>query len=1154
MDNAKPLLPKLVEENQTNFPEPGKWQATSQNTLTNLVKDLDVAPSQDSHISSIPDVWARPQIYTSILSDSRHTLHDKYIQEWRGIMAILALRLLRRIEPISVYSVDIYNEHDVDQLNIPAFQKVLSHTIPDEYLKNQEEKKLNGHIIAKIHIITFNERPLAICWPTILVCPAMDLSTRCDRKVPWWKEDGLHDPLYELSDDEKNGLYAWLNEIENNLDSQKECNEILIKLLRSYKEDIKDNLNKEHKFQEHYPFQQSTTHPLGITGFAYNLNYPISGTVGEDFLQTSDICLINQKNTNAKNVLIISPDIDTQWNCNPSDIIVGGPVTASALMNRLYEVKSDHYKLGDNVDLTKFNAEIHLADEVFTDNICVIDLGIDAFPGALSNHNNRIISYNGRNVNIILPIKPWILDYLNSEYIAKNIEILSTEQGLKVVFSLPVSGKMGKLNAVKYYKDTSSQSDITFYQTVPVLQVWPNFTMSNPEQWQAYYSYYGYNEEDETFYAKPIWGNEEDDSEERPVRHITIAGGMAPDKEIRRGHVYPEAFSCHAKLENRSGQMENVDLGLILLKKVEQRPTPTSAKTCEIGIDFGTTNTVAYIKEGNDTPTPIKLKNRSSYITYTEQANDKSSVGGRLRESDRTMLRQDFIPESEQPNGDSSSIKSMFHTYQGEIAGSFNSSEPPLFLGNIYYLDGPANIDDDGEIQNDVQTDNMKWNDGNNSSGLNSMLGFLMQLGMQCMAEAIYSGVNQINWSYSYPIAFTFADIMKFERLWDEDIYSELSKISNIKMGEPKKLTESAAVAAYFVKGMKATPASGMVCIDIGGGSTDIAVWQGRQTDNMQKQASIRFAGRDILNKYLLEKKENNHDILSLLVSTNPAFTKQIEKLNKANSEKAFDMQLEALLKYNEEETFKALSHNDKIDDVSILIRDISFALAGIFFYVGILVGYLRKKDTYTESKYLPKCYIGGNASKLLRWAVAGGNFDKKSYMNGVFQACFSAGMESMLVDMPDKSIKDKKSFAVIMTANPKEEVAYGLMTNASDIDKDLDDDDDETIAGEYFTVEDSGKESNEIITRADVLGYVTVNSNNVPAFLNFLEVFNKRMKKLGYTIIEYDDDMIDEICRQVTQTLTDACNIADGDEDEVVLEPLFILLLKEFYKYLAQH
>lgn len=1109
-----PLLPSLKEQNTIAIAKRGEWISNSQNTLSSLVDSLKVAANSKSRISSIPDVWARPALYESILSDDKHPLYEKYKQEWRGILAIMALRKLRGFNNITLQTIEIPELEKIDHCS-SAFLKVLARSLPEKYVANQNDQTLTVGIAAKIHVIVYGNIPLAFSWPSILLCPALNLETHRIREVGWWKQDGINDPITELSNDEKNSLYCWLINIINTIPDN---NRILMNLLASYRDDLADDLADGLK--QGYSITSKAGNALGITGICSIIDNPIIGTADSSFLDKSNVRLTKRKREKAKELLIFAPDIEKQWNMNSSDIIIGGYVTAAMLSKeKATGVILDNKKLAD-INLSDYNAEIRMADEFFTKKLAVIYLEMNAFPNAL---NVKVLDYNGAKVNIILPIRAELLQYLDGAFIAKHVSVTAVETGIEATLELPVSGINGQekfLIAKKIYRTDSDNNDIIEYDTVPLIQIWPNFILSDADKWKVYYTYCDGCDAD-TFYARPFW----ESSEKRCIQR------RLQDAEISRGNVFPEAFMCAAATEMNSGKESYEELGLILVNLPEKTISNSPNKTCRIGVDFGTTNTIAYRTINNDDPEPITFEERMFYVTNNDP---KGVTADGIRE-----LRRNFISPFEQPNGDSTSIKTMFHTHYGKFDGDIDQT---LFRGNIYYLDNSSNISDDRGILENVHTDDMKWGE---TEGVENMQGFLMQLCIQCMAEAVYSGASNIEWTYSYPTSFSPARIRQYRNIWNGRVSSEIKKFTSIPITSPKSHTESDSIAEYFVEDMGATIKRGIVCLDIGGGSTDIAVWQGN--DNaVQKQASLRFAGRDILNNYLWIKQKNKHFLFSQLKNSDAKFNDQLDKLAMINDEHKFYLQLEAILRYYEKCIFEALPAKCCTDEIANMIRDISFALSGIFFYSGILIGYLRKKGTYDELTLLPNCYVGGNASKLLDWA-AEGQFDQEAMINDVFKACFMKGID---VGQPDA--KYNTTFDIIKTNHPKQEVAYGLVCDAMSEENRKSDNSDEVIAGEKFIIENDSERKSEIITANDILGTVQVDSQCPPVFKEFLTIFNHEMKAMGYETVLLDDKDFITISATVNQYLVDKCNKAQGDADQVELEPLFIIILKIVFEYLS--
>lgn len=123
-----------------------------------------------------------------------------------------------------------------------------------------------------------------------------------------------------------------------------------------------------------------------------------------------------------------------------------------------------------------------------------------------------------------------------------------------------------------------------------------------------------------------------------------------------------------------------------------------------------------------------------------------------------------------------------------------------------------------------IHTSEMKWG---NAEEVDNMVGFLMELCTQALMEAVLQGANRIQWFYSYPTSFTGRQLKMLRANWTS-VMEEMERASDISFDGSVPQTESNSIAEYFISDMKAHPKNGIVCLDIGGGSTDIAVWQGK--------------------------------------------------------------------------------------------------------------------------------------------------------------------------------------------------------------------------------------------------------------------------------------------------------------------------------------
>lgn len=1127
------LLPPLKKDSNIAINQSGKWVTGSQNTLTNLVEGLKVSSDKDSDISSIPDIWARPILVRSILGDTDHEQHKQFVAEWRGLLTILAMRKIRSFTGFNVLSIEIPTTDKLRDSD-PDFLKVLARSVPAEYLKMQKDGTIKdkADIQAKIQLLVFNERPVAIFWPSTLICPAVDLEKVTNHNIPWWNYDGIVDPINHLSKDEKNSMYAWVVNIINS--DAVDGNEDLMRLLCSFRDDIKASLGDA--FSDAAPYKQSGS-DLGVTGLCAVVDTPVEGVVDNSFLEKSHVLLRNQRgNESVPKLLIVAPDLDKQWNMSESEIIVAGYINAGPFLHKGTGVMVEHDRLGD-IDLNGYNAKIHMADEFFTDKIAVCYFPYNAFPTTLG---NKVYSYGGASVNIILPIRKWLLDYLTPEYIAQNVSITFDKEDINVTLDLPVSGPNGTgkiLKARKTYKaitDTEStldkKEDILKYDSIPLIQVWPNIRIADSNDWKRYYTYVDSGDNMMIFNTTPLFLNGDS-------KVVNLPGTAA---EIHKGTSFPEAFICENRGKDRYGQDREEEIGVLLLDQTQVKVVRPQNTKCKIGIDFGTTNTTSYMSIDNEDPKAIRFGNHKYYVTLTQD--DKN-----LTDLDRVALRRNFICEQEQPSENQYSIKTMYH------ANMEVNEAAPFFSGNIYYMENPDSVDKDKAIIGNIKTKELKWDEVN---GRRYMEGFLMQLSLQCLVEAAVMGASTIEWFYSYPKAFSIAQRNQFKVTWTK-VLNDTIKDASSRPNSTKvdSLSESESVAEYFKKELQAATDRGIICMDIGGGTTDIAVWQGSE-DALLNQTSILFAGRDILNDYLWSYKQNSKTILSKLKTDNKDLIKMLDSLNQETSRHNFDLKLEALLRYYESDIFKLLPTIDADIEVRRLIRDIAFALSGVFYYCGMLIGHLRVNGRYDRTRLLPNCYVGGNASKLLHWA-ASGNFPASLIMPEIFKKCMFEGVRR--IDS-DETLREKFNINIEMTKHPKQEVALGLVTDFRaqsgnspfDILGGEKDDAVGLFSGEKFTVGQQVSDTKFVDAEAFCEG-VRIDNSRPEVFSEFVALFNAIMKKIGFDTVDLDNNDFINICTNVNQTLSNIKADAKDNKDKVKPEPVFIIVLREAYRYLAE-
>ena len=91
------LLPRLKKDYTVKkFDNAGIWEKRDSDELEKISKSLDVADTRlaSAEVDSIPSMWARPLLFEMALyeDDTNHPIHKRILGEWRGLLAMLALK------------------------------------------------------------------------------------------------------------------------------------------------------------------------------------------------------------------------------------------------------------------------------------------------------------------------------------------------------------------------------------------------------------------------------------------------------------------------------------------------------------------------------------------------------------------------------------------------------------------------------------------------------------------------------------------------------------------------------------------------------------------------------------------------------------------------------------------------------------------------------------------------------------------------------------------------------------------------------------------------------------------------------------------------------------------------------------------------------
>ncbi|MBR1397657.1 MAG: rod shape-determining protein [Selenomonadaceae bacterium] len=1097
-DRFLPMLPKLNEAAAVDLSQPSVWLRKDHDFLNSLIKSLAVSNSitDVGNIDSIPDVWARPLLFKMALFDSQKTsaqefvkgLHDYVLGEWRCILAMIALKNIKRLDLKAIPINLIEDNSDIAQ--------VLKALAPKESINGDENSWIND-----VYVIFYQNRPIAMTSPTTLVSAAADYSRLFNGTLPQpWSRDGrtLTDPIDYLTSDDLAALRFWINKLQNDiLDKTRSaqwqnteiCNSLLT-CLQEYRNDIeRKNLQLNTNFD-------SINSELNLTkGIARLLNQTVKGR--EATAEDSAVRLIISSARKQRNILLVSPDMvrdfAEQEGIPATQLLIWLGLSANDINEQA--LSEGRNKIG-RISLT--GTEYRRPEEFFTDRMAVIDPG-NAITGSLPIPGAQMLAEI--DLSAILPIKRELLDYFTPEEITRRIHIEDTAEEIRVHFLFPLSGINGQQTDYKYTKSYPKRDLIYIETNVPIVEIWPNIKRDG---WNKYYLYYENTEAQnqnstevgkDFFYVYP-WNYGKDVSSTVPKQGLS-------NRYTARLNNFPEALICTDN-ESRGAFVQPVEVGVILLKQPESVNRETEL-TWQMGVDFGTSSTMIYYREGSKTPTPLTFEPHLFQVT-------NSGV-------DRNSTFINFIP-SLMPKQRDGSFLSIFHLLNTE---NLHDEIRPLIDGHVFSL-----TTNNTEIFVDFASridSNLKWKD--DDIGRRKVAAYVQQICIQSVAEAALRGVDKLKWNFSFPTAFSKEQKLAFQATCQEAI-NEAYKDTCYEGAQDiiESWPESKASAYHFKKYNGTHFSDGAICLDIGAGTTDISIISG-QPAKIVYHTSIQFAGR-----YLFMPIYRHYEL----------FASKNLNLSDVDDEQRQAI-IDADMRENSEEYLKNLSFIAGREEVKNVLQQSQLAMAGIFYYLGNILYELHQKDVYSESN-VPDIYVGGNGSRIFKWLTG-----------GVSQITNNPFMEVLKRMIAESSGLSDSDFNIYLSHNPKVEVASGMIEIKPTNDSEFYDERrqilsifgkgadsyiaNSVIAGEVYKVMGDEHGKGTFISAYDISNGLNV--DKLPTFAEFLDIFNSD-QNIWNEGIDIDNSQQRDIQKRVNGYYVQS----KGKElKKVFVEPVFIIAMK---------
>jgi hypothetical protein len=1069
---SHPFLPKRKSgtENQFALPtSPGKWEERPHTHLEQLASAIEIPPT-NSKIYSVPDPWARAILFDRALFDDTHALHQTTLGEWRGALALIGLKERRGMDGMSVTKVDLKQMGQVQG----SFASVLERLMPQDNDRLAVDSDWQQFYLMRWKLYDhLRARAFAITSPLTLVCAGADYAGVLPTSIPWYDGRVLSDPTSHLSNRERVALAEWLRvlvqKISVGANSQR----------RGWVIDhLKQFAGELAKVPEPNEKDVLSDRSLGFSHGVYRvLDRPRRKETGT----VTDVAIVPTV-TSAPTYLLIDPAMEHQLNEQAREIVVYGDISLAL---------SDSFtRSGKTSDIITPGINWCTPDFFFTETLVYEAEGTGAFPGCMK------VEFSGdpRKRSIMLPLSADALRLFTPRSLAQSFRVDWQPDGSAVCrLQLTLRSSQGlerPYTIQKIYTD----DDMERIGHLPMVCIWPDFRL---DSWKTYFLFQMWFGTQDELSVRP-WSAAEPDPE--PARRLNLENSRF---QVYRTTRHPEVLICETPFYSRKRQREWSAPGLLLLELPPLRP-PSEQSPVLLGIDFGSTGTNVYQCIDGQKPEPVLFKSRIQQVTDADPAHFK------------LFSRDLFLPAVERL---AKNILSVYHDF-GDPDGGEND-RMVLRDGHILYLDDPGEFDP--KERNRVKS-NLKW--GGERERLVAK-DFLKQLCLQAAAEMVVQGVRTVDLRFSYPTAFSAEDLQRFRVNWNL-IPNTIKQYSGLQITvNDRKVDNCEAMAAtrFFSEHTgNADITGGAITIDIGGGTTDLALWNNLE---LYSHSSIRFAGRDIFLAPLRKKP-------GLLQEIEPRI--RLDRLQKGQQDAAFNAHLDAIVARHGDDLISVLPIKEARPNVRGFLRLLETGLCGVGFYAGLMVRRAVEKKLIDKSGIESiSVFAGGNGCKIFEWCALG-EFSDESPIHDQFSKALQSG-----ADWPGLRIHIERSLY------PKAEVAFGLVSSPLRLDKREDFAAD--MSGEQFRIgkDDAGKRTwDQAPTWSDIKARSIAVDRELPVFRQFLDSIDVTLNSGALDKIRGSIDLAyKKEASDIEQQMSKDRNLKG--ENLLRKEPIFILALKKF-------
>ncbi|WP_164117587.1 hypothetical protein [Sphingorhabdus sp. Alg239-R122] len=1167
-------LPPLTNEKFADPDVTGVWEPSGR--LDDMADSLVIAAEEVNidGLKSLPDPWARPLLFSQALTTKGHVAANDARAQWRGLIALLALRNFFR----DSYILQLVN-YDLDDMSLgnPGFRRMLRQLMPHETISREADWSKMGVITFQATsedvFATGEPKAIGMMVPNCLVAPARGARKIIHADIPWMRE-GLDDPIRceGMSGDHWVALHNYLGKLFLHLNQPglPEEAKFIRDQIKAFAEDCKARMAEASAAPYDLEYE-AVTDVLPNSFYAPLNNIPKQPDISRGPKSQALLKLRTREDGQdlakdiASGIILIDPDFADRTLGRPAqDIRIWGNYTL-----RDAETPNILAKIAE--DAAREGYAVITSDALLTHKLTSI------------NNDGRVDAHMKEWANFLLPISPAALLLLGRENLNNQLRLIDKGDAYEVQLDLDVIPGSPREPAMthtvirRYSKKDGMMSkgineDLIFWPNIsnadwpwtfmrysfnPNYDMRPRFAVSGKSlaamiEVRAKDSHSGgisllrdlaspndlVAERGDAFFAGDM--GEIKDGDGNLIMHRTAFADL--QTAVGEQHILGKGAEALFFAATSDEQGEQVPAGCILLPK---NTRPTQQGELHVAVDFGTTNTVVYASAGRDAE-PVNFANRVvKPFSHMGAENDVFALDC-----------VEFFPAHEQESPFPTVMKRRKFDIQGASSVQRLASFPYHGMADMIFF-MPETEQKLKETLKMMEGDNLvfqlKWD--TDPKVRRMVKRFLRQLILMSSVEAMDKGYlpENIKWHFSYPQAWRNTQAHDFKSSATQAWKEIMGPICGPKAQAKDYLhfeTEGAAALRYFINGAEhAGQAGSMVAMfDIGGGTTEIALFKDEQTI---WRSSFRIAGGHFFTRFLA----NNHEIFDEMGDSE--FGQAMDKYGAGKS-------MQDMVELQVSQT----DFNAKFDQSYTMFSDTDIgkglrysaatALAGMFYYTGLVLrkclsdGVISKQDVHD----ITVAFAGRGASF---YRQLGDVQDADSYL-GQLSAIIS---DVALVSSGDAESDNGWSpssarLTGLFSSQPKHEVANGMLCDPLDISRTRVTN--ATPLGEYVTMVQDGTSTEMQSTaaiekidkdaRLDMLGDAE--------FLNFIELLKLRLglniavdSKNGVAKREIDN----KARRELNRNLSDLARDLDDEdtEDTQEIEPPFISKLRALVEILSK-